>query len=311
MSNIAVQTASLQGWTDSPDGRGTMDIVTSCVFTIFICVWSVLCVNICPHGESAWAKVYQKLKLAFICILGPDFLLLLVIGQWESARSSCRKFKKRRIDGWSMRHAFYADMGGFIVQTKDGVAWPLDANQLLYLIDEKWIKESIIPSQVILDKIDIDDRNKQNSLVRVFGIAQILWFLISCIARWRQNLAITTLELTTVGFIVTTISVSIFWFNKPADIETQRTIEIDATILEIHARAGRDHTYYWYDTPLDFLNPERTYPEVAWRYCLDILSALLIRRGHKPRPTRGRRDDNFPALSHGGVVILVLSGIFS
>jgi hypothetical protein len=81
--------------------------------------------------------------------------------------------------------------------------------------------------------------------------------------------------------------------------------------LPVHARAGRDHTYYWYDTPLDFLNPESTYFEVAWRYCLNILSAMLMLSGDQPRPIRRRRDDNFPALSHGGMVILVLCGILS
>jgi hypothetical protein len=311
MPNITIQTAQLQGWTDSPDGRGTIDIVSSCAFTIFICIWSVLCVNIGPTGASPIAQVYQKVRLAIICILGPDFLLLLAIGQWESARKSCRKFKERGVDGWSMRHAFYADMGGFLVKTGDGVSWPLDANQLFYLIEDGWIDETRISSQVILDESEIDDRNKQNALVRVFTIAQILWFLISCIARGCQRLAMTTLELTTVGFIVTTIGVSIFWFDKPADIETQKMIEIDATIPEIHARAGRDHTYQWYDTPLDFLNPERTYPEVAWRYCLSILSRMLMMHGDIPRPIKGRRDDNFPAWSHSSTVIIVLCGAFS
>jgi hypothetical protein len=307
MSNITVQTAPLQGWTDSPDGRGTIDIVSSSIFTIFICIWSVLCVNIGPPGETAVANVYRKLKLAVLCILGPDFLLVLVIGQWESARKSCRKFKQGGISGWSMKHAFYADMGGFLVRTRDGLAWPLDANELFYLIDEEWIKEPMISSQIIIDKSDIDDRNKQNTLVRVFTIWQILWFLVSCIARGCQHLVVTTLELTTVGFVATTIGVSIFWFNKPADIQTQRRIDIDATVQEIHARAGLDHIYHWYNTPLDFLKPEKTYVGVGWRYCLNILSA----RGDQPRPINRRRDDNFPEVSHGGLMVVGLCGMIS
>ncbi|TVY50857.1 hypothetical protein LCER1_G008151 [Lachnellula cervina] len=311
MSNITVQTAALQGWTNSPDSRGSIDIVSSCISTIFLCIWSVLCVNIGLPGESASAKVYQKLKLAVLTILGPDFLLLLVVGQWESARKSCCKFKERGIIGWSMRHAFYADMGGFVARTRDGVTWPLDANQLCYLIDEEWIKEPMVSSQIALDKTDIDDRNKQNTLVRVFTIAQISWFLVNCIARGFQRLPVTTLELTTVGFIATTIGVSIFWSDKPADIETQIMIDIDATIPDIYARAGQDDTHYWYDTPLDFLSPEKTYYEVAWRYCLNILSAMLMLHGDQQRPIRRRRDDNYPAVSHAGMVIVGLAGLFS
>lgn len=310
MSNITVQSPLLQGWTSSPNVRGSIDILSSCIFTIFICIWSVLCVNIRPGG-TLFEKIYPKLKLSALTILGPDFLLLLVVGQWESACRSCRRFKEGGNDGWSMRHAYYADMGGFVVQTKDRVSWPLDANQLFYLIEEEWIKKPMLESQILIDRGEIDDRNKQNTLVRILTMGQILWFLINCIARVCQRLAITTLELTTIGFIFTTVAVSICWFHKPADIETRRFIDIDATVAEIHTRAGRDHTYVWYDTPLDFIDPERTYPEVAWRYCLRVLSSALRLSKHRPKPIEVRRDDNFPALSHIGVLIVGMPGLLS
>ncbi|KAF7955128.1 uncharacterized protein EAE97_000387 [Botrytis byssoidea] len=310
MSNSTVLATPLQGWTNSPDYRGTMNIVLSCTFTIFICVWSVLCVNIGPHGESTWAKIYRKLKLAGLCILGPDFLLLLTIGQWESARSSCRKFKERGIDNWSMRHSFYADMGGFAIQTGEGVTWPLDANEILYLIEKEWIKGPVISTQFVLDKNEIDDRNKQGILLRVSTIVQVLWFLMNCIARKLQHLTITTLELTTIGFIITTIGVFIFWFDKPADVETRRIINVSFTISEIHARAGQEHVN-WYDTPLDFLKAERSYYEVAWRYCLNILSAIFMMNKDQARPIKWRRDDIFPVTSITGIAILAFFGILS
>ncbi|PQE23431.1 Major facilitator superfamily domain general substrate transporter protein [Rutstroemia sp. NJR-2017a BBW] len=201
-------------------------------------------------------------------------------------------------------------MGGFVIRIRDGVTWPLDANEILYLIDEGWIKEPVISTQLVLDKGDIDDRNKQNTLVRIYAVVQILWFLINCIARGFQRLAITTLELTTIGFIITTISVSLLWLNKPTDIETRRIIDIDVTIPEIYARAGRGHID-WYDTPLDFLKPERAYYEVAWRYCLNILSAMFMMRKNPTRPIRWRRDDNFPTISNVGVMIVSLCGFLS
>lgn len=80
MSNTTIQSTSLQGWTNSPDGRGAIDIVSCCIFMIFIRSWSVLCINIGAPGESTISQFLQKLKLALICILGPDFLLLLVFG---------------------------------------------------------------------------------------------------------------------------------------------------------------------------------------------------------------------------------------
>ena len=35
-----------QGWTSSPNGRGTVDIIWQCSSTIFLCCWTVLCLNV-------------------------------------------------------------------------------------------------------------------------------------------------------------------------------------------------------------------------------------------------------------------------
>jgi len=168
----------------------------------------------------------------------------------------------------------------------------------------------MLSTQVLLKKSDID-RNKQNTLVRVFSIAQILWFPISCIARACQRLPITTLELTTIGFIATTIGITIVWFHKPADVKTQYIIELNASVSELHAKAGLDNTYYWYETPLDFLNSERTYYGVAWHYCLNILFRMFRVRKSSQRPITRRSDDNFPAVSGIGLLMVVIPGLFS
>lgn len=306
MPNTTSQLYPLQGWMASPDGRGSIDIITSCMFTIFICIWSVLCVNIGAPGDSAFRQFLQKLKLALICILGPDFLLLIVLGQWESARRSCQQFKQTGLDGWSMRHAFYADMGGFMVRTRDGVTWPLNANQLHYLVVEGWIPQPTLSNRILLPKKDIDDRNKQNTLLRVFSVAQIVWFSIGCIARACQRLAITTLELVTIGFIATTICVSIFWLHKPADIETQQIIELEATISEIYIRGGVDETFEWYETPLDFLNSQRAYFAVAYTYWRNVILPKS-----EPKPIQKRPDDAFLPVSHRGMLVIVAAGLFS
>jgi hypothetical protein len=311
MSNISTHAPPLQGWTNSPDSRGTLDVINSCIFTIFICVWSILCINITPPEESAIVEFFYKLKLVFLCVLGPDFLLLLAVGQFESARKSCEQFKSLHLSGWSMRHAFYADMGGFVVRTSDGVSWPLDANQLFHLIQQGTIQEAVLSSQILLKKSDITDRDKQSKLVRCFSVAQILWFLVSCLGRVCQRLPVTTLELTTIGFISTTIVVSIAWFHKPTDVKTQQVIELHASVLELHTNAGLSNAYCWYDTPLDFLDPEKSYAQVAWTYALNILLKIFMIKRTSERPITRRPDDNFPNVSRLGFWMIGIPGFFS
>lgn len=40
------------GWQSDPDGRGTFTLVSSCVFTLTICVYSAMHLNVPPRRES-------------------------------------------------------------------------------------------------------------------------------------------------------------------------------------------------------------------------------------------------------------------
>lgn len=82
-------------------------------------------------------------------------------------------------------------------------------------------------------------------------------------------------------------------------------------MADIHADAGLDHSYIWYDTPLDFLDPERTYFEAAWRYSLGILRTLRLVPTRQTEPIKRRPDDNFLAVSHRGIATVIVAGIFS
>jgi hypothetical protein len=106
MSNTTVEIVA-QGWVNSPSGRGTIDIIYSCLTTIFLCIWSVLCVNISPLEENPVLQILYKCKIALLCIIGPDFLLYLAMGQWESACRSCQEFRNGGYAEWTMRHAFF------------------------------------------------------------------------------------------------------------------------------------------------------------------------------------------------------------
>ena len=60
-----------------------------------------------------------------------------------------------------MRHAFFADMGGFHIQTLDsGTTLAVNAEQLFYLVKEGHI------NWPICSKSFIDDKNKRDGLAR-------------------------------------------------------------------------------------------------------------------------------------------------
>jgi hypothetical protein len=111
---------ALQGWTSSPHGRGTFDIIWACLATIFLSTWSAICLNVPDSSDTIWKHLKRKIWITFISVMGPEYLLIFALGEWQSARASVARFKQlRQDDKWTLKHAFFADMGGFVLRTSD------------------------------------------------------------------------------------------------------------------------------------------------------------------------------------------------
>lgn len=204
----------LQGWTSQPNLRGTMDIIWSCGVTIFLCSWSTLCLNLPARGEWRFAIFRRRIYLTGLSFGGPEFIFQIALGQLASARASVKEFKNSGYKGWTLTHAFYADMGGYILRTADEKSFPIDAKQLDYLVMSKYVEFPTTTKEMIKDK------NKVDGLLRIITIGQTLWFLVNTAGRAIQHLAITCGELTTVAFIVCSIGTTVSWVHKPADVQT-------------------------------------------------------------------------------------------
>lgn len=148
------------GWVAQPDGRGTFDIIQSCAFTIIICIWTSLCVNVGAPGETTRHQLIDKFNLACIGLLGPEFIIMLAIGQWRSALRSVEDMGELGKDSWSMTHAFFADMGGFALKPEGWQQFPIDAKQLWWLVKHGYVD---YPS---IERDEIKDRDKFDGLAR-------------------------------------------------------------------------------------------------------------------------------------------------
>lgn len=79
-----------QGWTSTPNWWGTWDIFSSCLLTTVLCCWTSVCPNILALSDGRWVRFRDKLGLACIGLLGPEFLFMLALGEWTSARRSVK-----------------------------------------------------------------------------------------------------------------------------------------------------------------------------------------------------------------------------
>jgi hypothetical protein len=119
-------------YSSSPNVRGTLEILWSSLFTLFICTWSVQHLNIPrqktsrPVGvrqtlRAALEPVWEKFKWMMITVLLPEFLIARAAYELTLAKQSVVEMsriatKEGMEIEWTLTHAFYANMGGFVVQ---------------------------------------------------------------------------------------------------------------------------------------------------------------------------------------------------
>jgi hypothetical protein len=296
---------ALLGWTSSPHGRGTVDIITSSFSTIFLCCRSSLCLSVPSPRWGPWRQFHQKLLLTCLGIVGPEFIFQIAIGQWSSARRSVSAFKESGYPQWSMKHAFLADMGGFVLRTPGGQvgAFPVNAKQVHYLVTHGYIHYECVG----IETRGISDKNKANGAVRFITVFQILWFSVNCVGRVLQHLTVTTLELTASGFIVCTIGTYFFWRQKPMDVHDPFYLDCDVPISEILDRAGEPPNAPYRFTPLDFVGIDQWSWYLYWTYWMNILRKFKILFFSTPRKPIDRfQDDLFPPPTAFALIILFI-----
>jgi len=77
---------------------------------------------------------------------------------------------------------------------------------------------------------DIKDRSKGDILSKLIAITQTTWFILQCIARGRQRLTLTELELVTLALASLNAITYVFWWHKPLGVQVPIRIyfEIEA-----------------------------------------------------------------------------------
>ena len=75
------------------------------------------------------------------------------------------------------------------------------------------VKDSSFEIQITED--EISDRSKGDGLSKLIFVLQSSWFIVQCIARHIQGLALTQLELTTLAMASLNGITCILWWHKP------------------------------------------------------------------------------------------------
>jgi hypothetical protein len=112
-------------------------------------------------------------------------------------------------------------MGGFTISPPGSTkSFPVNTDQLLWLLKYGYIEMPSISLE------ELEDKSKSDSLLKGIAIIQALVFIINCIGRYAQSLPITTLEITTISYVLCMIPCQLLWWSKPYNVGVGTALKI-------------------------------------------------------------------------------------
>ena len=245
----ALHTDVAPAWVADPSGRGTWSLLYSCVFTLVLCVWTSIHLNVPPQDDTPLKYWMRKIEWVICALFAPEIVVFTAFQQWfqawiflrelnrlaASAQADDKKvsitlqapgypkliapFQKdkkssKKNPHYNMIYAYYAVMGGFIVDishlheklpratvTTNGILFLANHGHFLQITEES-----------------IRDKSKADLLAKGLVCVQVLWVVGQTIERKAAGYPITLLEVHTIVHIVCALILYALWFQKPQDV---------------------------------------------------------------------------------------------
>lgn len=202
----------------NPHGRGTINVLFSCIITLGLCIWTAVHPDVIANKTSRGYLISggYGMVAALAC---PEMVVSNALHQWRSAKRLHAEWCK-----WTgipmgskndigMEGAFFVIMRGCSVGgICDGSTGTLTATGFLELTKSGALPTDALKREIIIDK------SKANSIAKLLVCLQTLWMAIQCATRLALSLPVTLLEYHVVIQVGYTIAIYAFWWQKPKDV---------------------------------------------------------------------------------------------
>ncbi|KAI1770562.1 hypothetical protein F4818DRAFT_432572 [Hypoxylon cercidicola] len=218
------------GWVSSAEFRGTLDLVWTCVFTLFTCLWASLHLNIPAPEDTEYTKFCRKLKWTCVAATLPEVVVGTAFVNWWDTRHDARIMRKYDFSNWDRKLCAFVRMGGVCLRGEadhdntnvplptvlaQGEAAPficVETDILRRLIQEGSLRQDCLTHKMV------DEKSKSDWFVKLVGCCQTLYFGLQCAGRLGMGLPLTTLEISTAILAVYALIIQFLWWNKPVDV---------------------------------------------------------------------------------------------
>lgn len=136
---------------------------------------------------------------------------------------------------------------------------------------------------------------------------------MNTIARFVEGYAVTTMEITTLGYIICTLGMLFFWWHKPMDVQSPLVLEHDLALSQLIDCQPHASAELYYVTPLYNIGRNEWIMPRLWTYYVNITRKLLFLRPENQSLPKQRFDSfNFPAIPLLlGIILWVISLVYA
>ncbi|KLO14051.1 hypothetical protein SCHPADRAFT_967020 [Schizopora paradoxa] len=208
-------------WVADSSCRGTFSIALMCLSTTLICIWSSVHRDIPLQRTSTFRSLLRDTPLVLVALFAPELLFYFALNQFLAARNLVRQHS------FTLKHGFYATMGGFAFRQSVGKDGCWCSQPLKLTVDGvKFVVQhepDLIPDLPITS---IADRSKSNSLGKALLVVQVAWFCLNCASRLAERIPLSLLEVSTLAHGLFTLSSCAMWWSKPLTIDEPTWISL-------------------------------------------------------------------------------------
>ena len=262
----------IHGWVSTDCGRGTSDILWSCLATMFLCVWTAMHLPVPYYHGQRPLSTRQKLVRsgigpALISVLVPEFLAVTAIAEMTACWLAKEEIRRLTQIDWTLTHQFFFNMGGVCLRSSSGRYLQIGKEEVTTAMKRSrslskqgpnpldWLSE--------LEKLtegQIKDLAKSDTLSKLIACGQALWLVTQVVTRLCQHRAVTLLEISTCAYVSCALLSYAAWWKKPQGCTSPMMISCsDDTLSELMDRSSGG--YYTQESRGEFLWAGRDWME--------------------------------------------------
>ncbi|RPB15740.1 hypothetical protein P167DRAFT_476207, partial [Morchella conica CCBAS932] len=197
-------------WVGEPDMRGSLTIVTTCLVTLGLCVWTSIHVNV-QINQVPFYRLRHKIKTSLTALLFPNLVVQRAHDEWaemtrlyealasvkhihEATKEAARK--EAAVENKEV--CFFVVMNGFIrrevSEEKDKKGRPLPNIITPEDFFNAYARNPDTLPELIKEK-EILDKGNASNIAKLIILAQVTKMVIQMIGRKAMGLSVAVLEL--------------------------------------------------------------------------------------------------------------------